>query len=117
MVFVWSQLTRGDPAYTLVQVSVNDVVMVFAFAPIVAFLLGVTDIPVPWETLLLSVGALCRDPARRRRDGRDRVLMQGGAASRRLRGSPTASSRSILGPAHGRAAVRLPGPVILDRPL
>jgi len=55
MVFVWSQLTRGDPAYTLVQVSVNDVVMVFAFAPIVALLLGLTDIAVPWETLLLSV--------------------------------------------------------------
>ena len=56
MVFVWSHLTRGDPNYTLVQVSVNDVVMVFAFAPIVAFLLGVTDIAVPWNTLLLSVG-------------------------------------------------------------
>ncbi len=56
MVFVWSQLTRGDPTYTLVQVSVNDLIMIFAFAPIVAFLLGVTDIVVPWETLLLSVG-------------------------------------------------------------
>ena len=56
MVFVWSQLTKGDPNYTLVQVSVNDVIMVFAFAPIVALLLGVTDIAVPWETLLLSVG-------------------------------------------------------------
>ena len=56
MVFVWSQLTRGDPAYTLVQVSVNDVIMIFAFAPIAAFLLGVTDIAVPWDTLLLSVG-------------------------------------------------------------
>ena len=56
MVFVWSQLTDGDPNYTLVQVSLNDVIMVFAFAPIVAFLLGVTDIPIPWETLLLSVG-------------------------------------------------------------
>lgn len=55
MVFVWSQLIRGDANYTLVQVSVNDVVMVFAYAPIVALLLGVTDIPVPWETLLLSV--------------------------------------------------------------
>ncbi|MAN15024.1 MAG: arsenical-resistance protein [Dinoroseobacter sp.] len=55
MVFVWSQLTRGDEGYTLVQVSVNDVVMVFAFAPIVAFLLGVTDIVVPWGTLVLSV--------------------------------------------------------------
>ncbi len=55
MVFVWSQLTKGDPNYTLVQVSVNDIIMVFAFAPITAFLLGVSDITVPWETLLLSV--------------------------------------------------------------
>ncbi len=55
MVFVWSQLTKGDPNYTLVQVSVNDIIMVFAFAPIAAFLLGVSDIHVPWETLLLSV--------------------------------------------------------------
>jgi ACR3 family arsenite transporter len=55
MVFVWSELTRGDPNYTLVQVSVNDLVMVFAFAPIAAFLLGVTDVSVPWETLLISV--------------------------------------------------------------
>jgi ACR3 family arsenite transporter len=55
MVFVWSQLTRGDESYTLLQVSVNDAVMVFAFAPIVALLLGVTDIVVPWETLVLSV--------------------------------------------------------------
>ncbi|NIZ12620.1 ACR3 family arsenite efflux transporter [Phaeobacter sp. HF9A] len=54
MVFVWSQLTRGDATYTLVQVSVNDLIMVVAFAPIVAFLLGVTDIAVPWETLVLA---------------------------------------------------------------
>jgi ACR3 family arsenite transporter len=56
MVFVWSQLTRGDANYTLLQVSLNDIIMIFAFAPIVALLLGVTDIQVPWETLLLSVG-------------------------------------------------------------
>jgi arsenite transporter len=55
MVFVWSQLTNGDESYTLLQVSVNDAVMVVAFAPIVAFLLCVTDIVVPWETLVLSV--------------------------------------------------------------
>lgn len=54
MVFVWSQLVRGDANYTLVQVSVNDLIMVVAFAPIAAFLLGVTDVTVPWETLLLS---------------------------------------------------------------
>ncbi len=55
MVFVWAQLTRGDATYTVLQVAANDVIMVFAFAPIVALLLGVTDIAVPWETLLLSV--------------------------------------------------------------
>jgi ACR3 family arsenite transporter len=55
MVFVWSQMTKGDPNYTLVQVSLNDVIMIFAYAPIVALLLGVTDITVPWETLVLSV--------------------------------------------------------------
>jgi arsenite transporter len=54
MVFVWSQLVKGDANYTLVQVSVNDLIMVFAFAPIAAFLLGVTDLTVPWETLVLS---------------------------------------------------------------
>ncbi|MGS0693744.1 ACR3 family arsenite efflux transporter [Shewanella sp. 0m-4] len=56
MVFVWSQLTKGDPNYTLVQVSVNDLIMVVAFAPITALLLGVSDIQVPWATLLSSVG-------------------------------------------------------------
>jgi len=56
MVFVWSQMTKGDPNYTLAQVAVNDVIMVFAFAPITALLLGVSDIVVPWETLILSVG-------------------------------------------------------------
>ena len=54
MVFVWSQLVRGDANYTLVQVTVNDLIMVVAFAPIAAFLLGVTNIVVPWETLVLS---------------------------------------------------------------
>lgn len=54
MVFVWSQLVKGDANYTLVQVSVNDLIMVVAFAPIAAFLLGVTDVTVPWETLVLS---------------------------------------------------------------
>lgn len=56
MVFVWSQLTKGDANYTLVQVSINDIIMIFAFAPIAAFLLGVSDIEVPWQTLLISVG-------------------------------------------------------------
>ena len=70
MVFIWSQLVKGDASYTLIQVSVNDLIMVVAFAPIATFLLGVTDVTVPWDTLLLSTvlyvvmpliaGVLCR---------------------------------------------------------
>jgi len=56
MVFVWSRLTNGDPLFTLSQVALNDSIMVFAFAPIVALLLGMSSIVVPWETLLTSVG-------------------------------------------------------------
>lgn len=55
MVFVWSQLTKGDANYTLVQVSVNDIIMIFAFAPLAGLLLGVSDIHVPWGTLFTSV--------------------------------------------------------------
>jgi ACR3 family arsenite transporter len=55
MVFVWSNLARGEPHFTLAQVALNDLIMVFAFGPIVALLLGLTAIAVPWETLLLSV--------------------------------------------------------------
>ncbi len=55
MVFVWSRLVNGNANYTLVQVSVNDLVMIFAYAPVAALLLGISDITVPWETLLLSV--------------------------------------------------------------
>jgi ACR3 family arsenite transporter len=55
MVFVWSQMTKGDANYTLVQVSINDIIMIFAFAPLTALLLGVSDIQVPWDTLLISV--------------------------------------------------------------
>ena len=55
MVFVWSNLTNGEPHFTLSQVAVNDLIMVFAFAPIVGLLLGLSSITVPWETLLLSV--------------------------------------------------------------
>ena len=55
MVFVWSRLSNGDPLFTLSQVAVNDLIMVFAFAPLVAFLLGLSAITVPWDTLLTSV--------------------------------------------------------------
>jgi len=56
MVFVWSRLTGGDPVFTLSQVALNDTIMIFAFAPIVGLLLGLSSISVPWETLLVSVG-------------------------------------------------------------
>ncbi len=55
MVFVWSHLTKGDPGYTLVQVAVNDLILLVAFTPIVAFLLGVSGVSIPWNTLILSV--------------------------------------------------------------
>ncbi len=55
MVFVWSNLSRGEPHFTLSQVALNDIIMVFAFAPVVALLLGMSSIHVPWNTLLLSV--------------------------------------------------------------
>jgi ACR3 family arsenite transporter len=55
MVFVWSNLTKGDPAHTLVQVAVNDLIILVAFVPIVSFLLGVNDMFVPWDTLFLSI--------------------------------------------------------------
>ena len=55
MVFVWSQLTKGDPAYTVVQVATNDLIILVAFIPIVKFLLGVSDVAVPWGTLIISV--------------------------------------------------------------
>jgi len=81
MVFVWSQLTRGDETYTLLQVSVNDLIMVVAFAPIVAFLLGVSDITVPWETLVLSVVLFVALP------------LAAGLLTRKWLGSPAAIDR------------------------
>lgn len=55
MVFVWSRLTNGDPYFTLSQVALNDIIMIFAFAPLVGLLLGLSSITVPWATLLTSV--------------------------------------------------------------
>lgn len=81
MVFVWSQLTKGDPNYTLVQVSVNDLIMVVAFAPIVAFLLGVTDITIPWETLILSVVLYIVIPLIAGALTRRALMARGGAAA------------------------------------
>jgi ACR3 family arsenite transporter len=117
MVFIWSQLTRGDPSYTLVQVSVNDVIMVFAFAPIVALLLGVTDIIVPWETLLLSVGLYVVIPLIAGIFTRSRLMKSGGmeAVDRFMTSLKPYSILGLL------ATVVLlfgfQGPVILSQPL
>lgn len=80
MVFVWSQLTDGDPYFTLSQVALNDLIMVFAFAPIVALLLGVSSIAVPWETLLTSVVLYIAIPVVLAQLIRKALLSQGQAA-------------------------------------
>ncbi len=77
MVFVWSRLTGGDPQFTLSQVALNDVIMVFAFAPIVGLLLGVTAITVPWDTLFLSVLLYIVIPVLLAYTGRRMLLAQG----------------------------------------
>ncbi|MGB1276679.1 MAG: ACR3 family arsenite efflux transporter, partial [Nannocystaceae bacterium] len=81
MVFVWSHLTDGDANYTLVQVSVNDIVLVFAFAPIAGLLLGVTDLQVPWETLLASVVVFVAIPLGAGLLTHKRLLKTGGTAA------------------------------------
>ena len=80
MVFVWSNLCRGNPQFTLSQVALNDAVMVVAFAPIVALLLGVSDIVVPWDTLLLSVGLYIVLPLAVAQAARYLLLRRGKAA-------------------------------------
>jgi ACR3 family arsenite transporter len=80
MVFVWSNLTEGEPHFTLSQVALNDLIMVFAFAPIVALLLGLSAIVVPWETLLLSVLLYIVVPVIIAQVIRSRMLGQGGQA-------------------------------------
>ena len=78
MVFVWSNLCGGEPHYTLSQVALNDVIMVFAFAPLVGLLLGVASITVPWDTLLLSVCLYILVPVVAARLGRRTLLAKGG---------------------------------------
>jgi ACR3 family arsenite transporter len=78
MVFVWSNLSKGEPHFTLSQVALNDVIMVFAFAPIVGLLLGISAITVPWQTLLLSVGLYIVVPVIIAQFLRKRILAAGG---------------------------------------
>jgi ACR3 family arsenite transporter len=81
MVFVWSNLTKGDPLFTLSQVAVNDAIMIVAFAPIVALLLGLSSITVPWSTLILSVALYIVVPVIIAQVLRSRVLASGGEAA------------------------------------
>jgi len=81
MVFVWSRLTNGDPYFTLSQVALNDAIMIFAFAPIVALLLGVASITVPWDTLLTSVALYIVVPVIIAQLVRARILARGGPAA------------------------------------
>ena len=78
MVFVWSRLTGGDATFTIVQVSINDLVLLVAFAPIVAFLLGVTEVAIPWPTLLLSTTVFVVFPLVGGFIARTQLLRQGG---------------------------------------
>jgi ACR3 family arsenite transporter len=80
MVFVWSRLTGGDPVFTLSQVALNDTIMVFAFAPIVGLLLGLSSISVPWDTLLVSVGLYIVIPVTLAQIWRRALLSKGQAA-------------------------------------
>lgn len=80
MVFVWSKLTKGDPLFTLSQVALNDTIMVFAFAPLVGFLLGLSAISVPWNTLLTSVAIYIVIPVILAQRWRKRLLARGQGA-------------------------------------
>ena len=80
MVFVWSNLSKGEPNFTLTQVALNDLIMVFAFAPIVALLLGVASIQVPWETLLISVVLYIVVPLAIAQAWRSQLLRRGAVA-------------------------------------
>ena len=83
MVFVWSRLTNGDPIFTLSQVALNDAIMVFAFAPLVALLLGISAITVPWDTLIISVVLYIVLPVVLAQLWRRRLLAQGDAVFER----------------------------------
>ncbi len=95
MVFVWSQLTNGDPNYTLAQVSINDLILVFAFAPIAGLLLGVTDLTVPWDTLIASVVIFVVIPLdSRRRHPVDTAATSGAPGRRPACGASSSRRRS-----------------------
>jgi ACR3 family arsenite transporter len=94
MVFVWSRLTNGDPLFTLSQVAVNDTIMIFAFAPIVGLLLGISAITVPWDTLVTSVVLYIVIPLALAQLWRKVTAEEGPGAFRRRDGRSSAPGRS-----------------------
>ena len=116
MVFVWSRLTRGDPVFTLSQVALNDAIMVVAFAPIVALLLGISSITVPWETLLASVVLYIGGPLLIAQWIRRRLLRAGPATMACFEGAAgTASIAALL--AMLVLLFGLQGQAVLQQPL
>jgi ACR3 family arsenite transporter len=115
MVFVWSQLSRGDPNYTLVQVSVNDLIMVVLFAPLAGLLLGVSNVTVPWDTLVLSVALFVVVPLVAGALTRRALLARGGGALDRF--NARLKPASIVGLLATVVLIfGLQAPTILERP-
>ena len=109
MVFVWSNLSNGEPDFTLSQVALNDSIMVFAFAPIVGLLLGLSAIIVPWDTLLISVGLYIVVPVVLAQLVRQRILAQGGAKALATSAWPIAAGLVARAADDARDAVRVSG--------
>ena len=108
MVFVWSQLSKGDPYFTLSQVALNDTIMIVAFAPIVGLLLGLSAITVPWDTLFVSVVLYIVIPVILAQLWRKALLTRrGGAAAGGAEAHPAVLGRRAARDA--RAALRVPG--------
>ena len=110
MVFVWSNLSDGDANFTLSQVALNDAIMLFAFAPLVGMLLGLSAITVPWETLTLSVVLYIFVPLAVAQVWRVILVKKGGAASAVIRPGTTSSRVIVCIAADPRSAVRIPRP-------
>jgi ACR3 family arsenite transporter len=116
MVFVWSQLCKGDPFFTLSQVALNDAIMLVAFAPIVALLLGISSITVPWDTLLVSVVLYILAPVAMAQMLRKLLLRQGGASLQRA--TATMAPLSMLALLATLVLLfAFQGPSILEQPL
>lgn len=113
MLFVWSQLVKGDPSYTLVQVSVNDIIMLFVFTPIVVFLLNVSDVAIPWATLILSTVLYVLLPLLA--GVVTQVITETGKIGRQLRSASETLCRCRIG-FNGFTAVRFAGTNLNERP-